>query len=48
MFCLCIQQQKKQVAQVVDKVSGKKVKGINLVLSQQEIRVQSETTRVKK
>jgi len=48
MFCLCIQQQKKQIVQVADKVSGEKVKGINLVLRQQEMRVQSETTRVKK
>lgn len=48
MFCLSIQQQKKQVVQVADKVSGQKVKGINLVIRQQEMRVQSETTRVKK
>jgi len=39
---------KRQVVQVADKVSGQKVKGINLVLRQGEMRVQSETTRVKK
>jgi hypothetical protein len=48
MFYLCIQQQKKQVVQVADKMSGQKVKGINLVLCQEEMRVRTETTRVKK
>jgi hypothetical protein len=47
MFCLCTQQQKKLVVQVADS-EWTEGRGLSLVLRHQEMRVQSETTRVKK